>query len=275
MSDNLRQTLNAALTAILKPLVRIFLAKGFSYKAFCDVLKWVYVDVAMNDFKLEGKRQTKSRVAVITGITRVEVDRLLKTPPPEAANQAEKYHRGARVLSGWDEDPAYQNKVGKPLKLKVEGERPSFFSLVDDHSGGTPPKSVLDELVHAGSVRWVDDHSVELIRPYIIPEGGKSLPQKVNIMGLSTSYLLNTIHHNIQPNQPNLRYQRIVLNRRIPLSAVDELQDFVRSEGEKYEDSIDGKMQQLSRSHNDEHTVQAGIGTYYFQIPQKNAESDS
>ena len=275
-SEGLRQTLNSALTTILRPLVRVFLANGVSYKAFSDVLKWVYVDVATNDFSLQGKKQTKSRVAVITGITRVEVDRLQKLIPPEAEVGAEKYHRGARVLSGWDEDPLYQDKRGRPLLLKVEGPRPSFFTLVDDHSGGTPPKAVLDELIRTGSVSLVGK-KLKLVRPYIIPEGGKSLPQKINIMGLSAGFLLDTIHHNIQYNQQNLRYQRVVLNRRIPLSVVQELQDFIRLEGEQYEDAIDTKMQQLSRKQQGdelqcEEYVQAGIGTYYFQIPPSKTE---
>ena len=80
--------LNAA-ARVLKPVVRILLRNGVPSDELTELVRKVYVDVATQEFKLEGRRQTLSRISVLTGLNRKEVSRLTKVleadePVPEA-----------------------------------------------------------------------------------------------------------------------------------------------------------------------------------------------
>ena len=98
MSKTLVQALSAATLRILRPLVRVLLRNGISYKTFADLAKWVYVDVATRDFGLPGRKQSVSRVSVITGLSRKEVSRVQDLPRPDDAAEEERYNRAARVI---------------------------------------------------------------------------------------------------------------------------------------------------------------------------------
>ena len=62
--------LRQALRAVLRPLVRLLLQNQLTYPAFAALLKEVYVELADAEFRLSGKRQTDSRVSLLTGIHR-------------------------------------------------------------------------------------------------------------------------------------------------------------------------------------------------------------
>ena len=59
----------AAISRLLRPLVRLLLRQGIPYGVMADVVKQVYVDVAFREFGLPGRKQSVSRVSIITGIS--------------------------------------------------------------------------------------------------------------------------------------------------------------------------------------------------------------
>ncbi|MEA3232214.1 MAG: DUF6502 family protein, partial [Thermodesulfobacteriota bacterium] len=66
MSDKHLKRLSAAVIRLLRPLVRILLRNGVSYRTFSDLAKWVYVDVASKEFGIKGRKQSTSRISVVT-----------------------------------------------------------------------------------------------------------------------------------------------------------------------------------------------------------------
>src|SRR6056297_935178 len=159
-----------AAVRIFRPLVRIMLRHNVSYKTCAEWLRWCYADVAYNEFALPGRKQSKSRVAVLTGLTRIDVNQLLSQPAPDRIHQQEQYHRGTLVLTGWANDPEFQenNKPMPTLPFEADHDLPSFSRLVARHSGGAPARAVLDELERNGSVEVLDDRSVRLLRKHYI-----------------------------------------------------------------------------------------------------------
>src|SRR5210317_1018540 len=95
------KTLNAAIIRILQPLVRILLRNGVSFGTFSDIAKWVYVDTAANEFGIANRKQTISRISVITGLSRKEVKRVKEKTRPADTAIAEQYNRAARVITAW------------------------------------------------------------------------------------------------------------------------------------------------------------------------------
>src|SRR6266852_1684230 len=71
------RALAAALERVLRPLFRIVLRNHMSFKAFLDIAKHAYVEVAATEFRIPGKKQSISRIALLSGLTRKEVHRVL------------------------------------------------------------------------------------------------------------------------------------------------------------------------------------------------------
>ena len=66
----LEQKLMQAARRILRPLVRILLRNGIASDALTELVRQTYVDVADQEFGIEGKRQTIARISVMTGLNR-------------------------------------------------------------------------------------------------------------------------------------------------------------------------------------------------------------
>jgi len=94
-----QRALQRAIEQLLRPLCRLLLRHSVSFGAFEDMAKRVYVDVALKDFGISGKKPTTSRIAVLSGLTRKEVQRLLLESDDEGHEVADRYNRAARVLT--------------------------------------------------------------------------------------------------------------------------------------------------------------------------------
>ena len=184
MGQEVKDHLRNALSLMLKPLVRLLIAQGVTHAEFSETAKEVYVEIALRHFETEGK-VNKSRVAILTGLTRKEVknvvDRALTT------SYGEKTHsRPARVLTGWFSDPAYQGPYGIPLELPYESKeegKPSFVALVKNYSGDMAPRQMLNQLLEAGSVLEVDGRYKAVSRIFLHKKLSPSVVDRLGSVG--------------------------------------------------------------------------------------------
>src|SRR5207302_1304952 len=220
------QALAIALERVLRPLFRIVLRNNMSFKAFLDIAKHTYVQVAASEFRIPGKKQSVSRIALLSGLTRKEVQRLLDAPAANDKNSeaGERYNRAARVVAGWVRDKDFCDATGHPKVLALQdggGEnRASFAELVRRFSGDIPFRAVLDELLRVGVVEKFDDGNVHLKTRAYIPESGDT--DKLNILGMDVSDLVATIDHNIQHGVADPFFQRKVMYDNVPAEALEE-----------------------------------------------------
>jgi len=265
MSDKLRTALAAAVVRVLRPLIRAVLRSGLSYKAFNDLVKWVYVDVSMREFTIPGRKNSKSRVAVLTGLTRREVDRLVRMREPKEGTP-ERYNRAARVLSGWADDPQFQNADGAAKVLNVDGND-GFMELVRQYSGNQPYRAVLDELVRVGSVERIEGDQVRLLKAYYEPVTGRQEEEKLNILGIASGDLLETIAYNIRRTDAPPFYQQEIYER-FPEEKLAELRELIRKHCDQFAIRTDRILysnlaqQRPERKDSDR---RAGVGIYYFE----------
>jgi hypothetical protein len=151
MENNQRQLLLAAIGRMMRPLTRILLRNGISFQTFADIAKNQFVEVARSEFGIEGRKQSTSRIAVITGLTRKEVTRIFRLSFPGDQKSAERYNRASRVVSGWRRDGDFLDSKGKPALLALSGQVRTFQELVKRYSEDMPYRAVLDELVAGAS----------------------------------------------------------------------------------------------------------------------------
>ncbi|MCB2148715.1 MAG: hypothetical protein KQI81_19705 [Deltaproteobacteria bacterium] len=263
------RVLYGAILRLLRPLVKLSLKKGISYGTFASLLKWVFYDVAKKELTLEGRKQTQSRISVITGFSRKEVKRLSELDPPSMRRQKEQYNRATRVISGWRRDNDYLDAQGQPIAIPITGNGATFEMLVKRFSGDMPPRAVLDELIRLGALEKESDNRVRLVQEAFMPTADEAI--KFHILGTDTELLISTIDHNINPDKTTPFFQRKVYYDNLP----DEiLADFRRRSGisaQKLLDDLDRYLAINDRDVNPELEGTgrniAGIGIYYFQKP--------
>lgn len=262
-----------AAVRIFRPLVRILLRHDVSYKTCAEWLRWCYADIAYHDFALPDRKQSKSRVAVLTGLTRVDVNQLLAQQSPDSVSQHEQYHRAALVLTGWANDPEFSDdgKPAKRLPFEADDDAPSFCKLVSRHSGGAPARAVLDELERNGAVRVLADRTIELVRTRYIGRPAKTDINYADIFGMSCGDLIETIGYNWAPENDDKRLQLLVYNRSIHPDLVGPAKKRIESAARELAEQVDHwlyefekKSEKLSQSDESSKT-RLGLGLYYLK----------
>jgi hypothetical protein len=160
-----------AVKAMLRPLVRVMIARGVTLPALVAALKEVFVDVAARDFRLAGRDPSDSRISLLTGVHRKDVRAIRDGAPPLSAPAPGGL--GAGVLGRWLGDPAFTDAAGAPRPLPRQGSPgvPGFDTLVASVSTDLRPRTVLDEFLRLGLVRIEDaGESVHLVADAFVPQ---------------------------------------------------------------------------------------------------------
>ena len=150
--DDSQAVLERALEGVLRPLCRLLLRHSYPFKGLEEVAKRVYIDVAMKDFPIAGRRQTTSRVAVLSGLTRKEVGRVCAAPTGGQVVDMARYRPITRVLDGWARDADFCDASGAPRVLELGGDT-GFAGLVKRYSRDMPASAVRDELLRTGAIQ--------------------------------------------------------------------------------------------------------------------------
>jgi len=78
LSDEHKAKLARAIGVMLKPLVRLLIRHEFTHKELTELVRQTYVTVAYEEFAIPEQEMSVSRVAVLTGLSRKEVVRLVE-----------------------------------------------------------------------------------------------------------------------------------------------------------------------------------------------------
>lgn len=268
MDQNIQKALSRALYHMLRPMVRLLLRHGVTYRLFADVARHVYVDVAMEDFEIPGRKPSYSRVAILTGINRKDIAKLKERPHPLRDGAAPARSPSARIIDGWMSDRRFQDELGRAAPLAVDSGSRSFAALVAEYATDVPVRAVLDELVRINAVERIDD-KVHLVTQGYIPH--QDVEQKIRILGTAATDLLSTLDYNLSDDQPGTYLQRTVSYCNIPAELAERIRDRSRSEGEAFLLQINDWLARYDRVSNPDLAgsgrVRAGIGIYYFEHP--------
>jgi uncharacterized protein DUF6502 len=269
----INEILHGAITRILQPLARILLRHNISFLTFSDLAKQVFIEVAEKEFPPPGRKQSVSRIAMLTGLSRKEVLRVKRVPHTTDGEAVAQLERSTRVINGWTRDRRFLGESGTPLALDFDGQDPSFSSLVRLHSGDIPPRAVLDELLRVGLVELTLDGRIRLISTVYVPRTG--IREKLIIMGVETFDLLNTLDHNIHLEDGDSYFQRKVCYYRFPARHLPELKKLTSQKSQALLEEINAWMAEhddADQTEPNEAVRRAGMSIYYFEGP---AEEDN
>ena len=270
--------LQLAALRVLRALIRILVRHGMTLPAFVELAKRAYVDVALKDFTIPGRKPSVSRAALLTGLTRKETQRIADDREAGVASAyALPENRAARVVAGWVRDADFHGPDGQPLALPFEGAEPTFSTLVRRHGGDVPPRALLDELRRVGTVERQEGGSLKLLTRVYIPRASDAA--KLRILAADVPYLIGTIDHNLQGLEPS-RFQRKVMYDNLPLEAMAEFRAVSSRHAQELIELLDRWLANHDRDDNPAVTgsgrMRAGVGVFVFEeLLEPRAENTS
>lgn len=275
-SDGANAPLVTALGRLLRPLVRLLVARGITYGFLTDLLKRLYVDIANRDFAEEGRAQTVSRVSVLSGVHRKDVRRLLDEEET-VADVPRAVSLGARLVSTWVSERRYLDASGKPRRLPrvASGSRKvSFESLVEEvHRQDVRPRVVLDELLRLGVVD-VDDDTVALKAEALVPTG--NFEELAYYFGRNLRDHIAAAARNVSGTQPAYP-ERAAYHDGLSHASVDKLRKLAATKSMDVLRELNKEAAKLSKK-----DVAAGesgqrvtVGFYFWGGPDDEDESQS
>lgn len=160
--------ISEALSRLLMPLARLCLANGIQFATAEELLKRAFVQEAGALQPGSPEHGMVSRISTATGINRREVTRLTKL---KVTGQTTKHPLAAEILARWTTDPLYRDKDGAPSVLDRLGPAPSFEALAQTVTRDVHPRSMLDELIRLGIMKFDEKlDQVSLTRVDFVPK---------------------------------------------------------------------------------------------------------
>ena len=236
-----------AIHHVLQPLVRLLLATGFTYPWLADQLKGIFVDVTDRHFRLDGKRQTDSRVSLLTGVHRKDVRRLRDDGRTVEPKMPRAVSLGAELVARWVSTPAYLDEEGlpKPLARRAsQGGEQSFDALVASVNNDIRARAVLDEWVNLGVALVDDQDRVILNTDAFVPTRG--FDEKIFYFQQNVHDHLATAVDNVLDREPP-RLERSVHYDELTPASVAELERMAKRLGMQALTTLNRKAAELAK----------------------------
>jgi Family of unknown function (DUF6502) len=263
----------ATLRKVLKPFVRLLLAHGITYTQMLEELKRAFVQVADEEFVINGKRQTDSRITLLTGVHRKDVHRIRDEHEPD---NAPKTSFNAQIIAKWLGDSRFQDDEGQPKalsRLNVEGDE-SFESLVASVSKDFRARPVYDEWLKQGLIRQLEDGKVSLNSEAFIPK--QDLEQQLFYLGMNIHDHMAATVHNVTVEEPKM-LERCVYEEGFTAAQIDKIHLQVKQNGMKFLKSINQtaigikNADEVALESEPTYRMNTGVYFYYEPVTEKQA----
>jgi hypothetical protein len=262
MSHELRQAAFESLRLCLRPIARLLLRCGVTWKELAELCKIVYVEAATADYGKHGRPANSSRVAILTGLSRREVSRIkgLLDEPQTTFQSIERINHASRLLTGWYTDPDFVDRKGKP-RLLAQGGGLGFDALLKRYAPGIPPTAMLKELKSVGAVRETAAGKLRATTRYFMP-GGLDRDAVIR-SGSVLGDIAHTIAYNRlrAPGAPT-RFERRATNFRVRRGLRRAFHDYLERHGMAFLEAADRWLSEREAKHAGEKTDRLGVGVY-------------
>ncbi len=259
----------AALRLLLQPLIKLLICNHITYPYFANLLKGIFVQVAERDFAVKGKRQSDSRITLLTGVHRKDVRRLRQSDDIDVPLTG-AISLGGQLVARWCGDSTFNDTTGKPLalpRLPQENGSPSFASLVESVSKDIRPRAILDEWLRLGIIQIGNDDRVTLNTGAFVPE--KGLEEKAYFLGNNLHDHIAACANNLTPHQKPMMERSVYYHNLTPRD-IEELIAVSEKAGMKALQTVNREALKLVKQskHDPQAMMRMNFGIYFFQTPQ-------
>lgn len=255
----------AATRRLLRPLVRLLISRSIPYPMAAELLRWLYVDVAVRQFPLDDKPQTDSRISLLTAVHRREVKRLRRQKDPGFRSPSAA-SLGSRLVTLWTTQPEYLDAGGVPRPLPYvssDPRQPSFETLVRSVSRDIRPRVVLDEWIRLGVARLDESERIHLVVEAFVPVKGNE--ELAYYFGRNVhDHLAACAHNLLGEGEPFL--ERSVQYNHLTRESVGEIETLSREEGMRALKKVNARALELQvqDSGKEGATQRMNLGLYFF-----------
>jgi hypothetical protein len=260
-----------ALNRVMKPLVRLMLARGITYIQFSEWLKHIFVETAISDFALPDKATNDSRISILTGVHRKDVRRLREQIDQSVASLTPmNVNLGSQIVATWLANPLYtQDNTPKVIpRLRKQGGDISFDGLAELVTKDVRARAILDELVRVGAVHVDDNDMVTLLTDAFIPSKGED--EKAYYLGLGLGDHGAAAVHNVLNIQPAY-FDRLVHYNNLPVESVQYIEQLAREQSSQLLQSINKEAEKIASSQpmSEQHAKRFSLGVYFYTEDEK------
>jgi hypothetical protein len=263
--------LMSALTALLRPIAGLCLRHSLRIQEILECFKVALIAAAEDQLTRSGETITKSRLHVMTGIHRKDIDRLSDeertTPKPLSLIP--------RIIGQWLGDKNFRASSGTPRTLSFEGDNSDFHRLVRSVSRELNPAAVLFELERTAIVERRKD-GLKLLREGYAP--ADKIEHAFGVLAADCDDLMRTVEENIAGKEeiPNLHARTVFDN--VHPESYEELRRWLMREGHELHRKARAMLSELDRDINPQitdrgHGVKVVLGTF-SRISPKDAGSE-
>lgn len=224
----------AALRKLLRPLVRLMMSHHVTYPYLINLLKSIYVEVAEQDFTVPGKRQSDSRITLLTGVHRKDVKRLRSEEALADSAVPRNISIGAQIIAYWLGSTPY-SQSGKPQPLPLRSAAAASETSFDDLVEAVcrqdiRPRVILDEWIRLGVAYLDEQQRVTLNTGAFTPEQG--FDEKAFFFGKSIHDHISAGTHNLLGYKP-AHFDRSVYYDQLSEESLGKLQALAAELGMK------------------------------------------
>ncbi len=275
------EALVKAVRKVLRPLVRLMLSYQITYPFVVATLKALYVEVADREFSVEGKRQSDSRINLLTGVHRKDVKRL-RQESAETAAVPSNISIGAQVIAHWLGSPEFQDNQGNPRPLALRhgetDEQPTFDELVERVCRqDIRPRVILDDWLNLGVGHLDEQQRVILNTGAFTPEQG--FEEKAFFFGKNIQDHINAGSDNLLAERAP-HFDRSVYYDRLSAESVEKLDRLARDVGMQALRRINSEalaLQQQDRQRLDEsgQRYRINFGVFHYNTDYRGQDGES
>lgn len=265
---------NQAFKSLFKRLARLAIEAGLTAPMAHRLLKEAMVETAEDDYSLDGKRLTDSRISVLTGVHRKDIRTFRSETPQMADSGSQKVSVLSTVVGRWLGSPDLNDGSGKPIALPRSAEAgPSFDGLVESVTSDVRPRTLLDELVRSGAAA-VDQKTdmVTLTQHALI--SAASLEDGLYFLDRNVGDHIAAVAHNVVADASPLLERAVFYNNLHP-DDVDRLQAISREKGIALLEEINREALELQtrREQSGDGDERFRLGVYFYR-EQTKTETD-
>jgi hypothetical protein len=264
--DPIKEATVIALKRVLEPLLELMFDAGVTVQEFNKIARDRAVRIATKRVAEESGRESRSRVAIMTGLPRSEVARILSSLDSAAIAKPDQ-HPARRVLAAWHDNPRFLGASGAPAVLPIFGKKLSFEHLVERYGAGIPVRAMLDELTQLDAIERLEDQKIRAKARVPVMTGLTS--RSIAAVGERGRDLLRTLAHNVRRNSQPL-FEATAQIDDGDLDMVTLVRREITEQGTNF---INGAKSLLNRSQRKRNSkavrlsrpCRLGVTVYYFQ----------
>ncbi len=265
-----------AIEAALRPLLPLFRNYGVAHHDLSQMIARLFVYDTAETLKREGRPTTVPRLAIMTGLTRGEVEKHLAGREASTKRRALKTSASAApamALTIWNSDPRFSTPYGVALdlSLKLVGRHRTFAELVEAASAGADPETVLDQLLAAGCVEVAEDFVRCTNRAYI--PAGVSVEQIARFGTMMSAFAATGARNLLLDDSRQGAYFERAVQSDFPVSESGGVlfREWLTAEGGRILETLDAFISRSREQLEAPSGRRVGVDIFMYDVPEETS----